>query len=70
MVIENITNIILPGELVKDLSFLTTLFQAVGGLIIVYIIFNIINLRFVKKRQQELIKIRELLEKINKKIKK
>ena len=70
MVIENITNIILPDSIVKDLSFLATLFQAVGGLIIVYIVFNIINLRFVRKRQRELIKIRELLEKINRKIKK
>ena len=59
----------LPEVLVKDLSFLATLFQAVGGLIIVYIIFNIINLRFVKKRQRELEKIRKLLETINKKIK-
>lgn len=70
MVIENISNIILPDSLVKDLSFLATLFQAVGGLIIIYIIFNIINLKFVKKRQKELEKIRSLLETINKKIKK
>jgi uncharacterized membrane protein YqgA involved in biofilm formation len=70
MVIENISNIILPDSLVKDLSFLATLFQAVGGLIIVYIVFNIINLKFVKKRQKELEKIRSLLETINKKIKK
>ena len=70
MVIENITNIIIPDVIVKDLSFLATLFQAIGGLIIVYIIFSIINIKFVKKRQRELVKIRELLEKINKKTKK
>jgi len=70
MVIENISNIILPDVLIKDLSFLATLFQAVGGLIIVYIVFNIINLKFVRKRQKELEKIRSLLETINKKIKK
>ncbi len=70
MVVENITNLILPDALVKDLSFLATLFQAIGGLIIVYIIFNLINLRFVRKRQRELVKIRKLIEKINRKIKK
>jgi hypothetical protein len=68
MVIENITSIILPEEVVKDLSFLATLFQAVGGLILAYIIFSIINLILGKKKEQELKRIRELLEEINKKL--
>lgn len=65
-----IENIILSDVMIKDLSSLVTLFQAIGGLIIIYIIFNIINIKFVKKRQRELVKIRKLLETINRKIKK
>ena len=50
MVIENITNIILPPEIVKELSFLATFFQAIGGLIIAYIVFSVINTILERKK--------------------
>jgi len=68
MVVENITSIILPEEVVKNMSFLTTLFQAVGGFIIAYIIFNIISIILGRKKGQEIKRMRELLEEINKKL--
>jgi len=68
MVVENITSILLPEEIVKDLSFLATLFQAIGGLIVAYIVFSIINVIMGKKKEQELKKIREAVEQINEKL--
>ena len=68
MVVENLTSIILPEELVKDLSFLATLFQAIGGLIVAYIVFGIVNLILGRKKEKELKRIRELLEQINAKL--
>ena len=61
MGIENLTNGVLIGDLVKQISFLTTLFQAIGGLIIFYIIFNIIINR---KKKKQLEKINENLKEI------
>lgn len=69
MVIENITNIILPPEIIKELSFLATFFQAIGGLVLAYIVFNIISIIHGRKKEQELKRIRVLLEQINKKLK-
>ncbi len=67
MVVENLTTI-LPDELIRDLQFLANFFIAIGGFIIAYIVFNIINVVWNRKRLKEIKKIKELLEEINKKL--
>lgn len=47
---------------------LLTIFQAIGGAVLVYIIFNIISLFWTKKKTKEITRIRELLEEINNKL--
>ena len=70
--LEGIGNIslpnILPSELIGRMSTLITIFQAVGGFIIAYVIFNILNIFWNRKRTQEMSRIRQLLEQINKKL--
>ena len=58
----------MPIDIVNRLRSLITIFQAIGGLIIVYIIFHIINLFLNRKRAKEMNKMRELHEKIDKKL--
>jgi len=73
MVVENLanlTNIETLEILIKRVSTLTAIFQAIGGLILAYIIFNIINTIIAKKKRDELKKIRQLLERIDKNISK
>lgn len=67
MVSENIA--LLPSELVGRLSTLVTLFQAVGGMIIAYIVFQIVRLILSKKRKRELEEIKQIVTRIDKKIK-
>ena len=50
------------------LGTLTTIFQAIGGLIIAYIIFSAINVWHGWKKEKELTRMRQLLEQINKKL--
>ena len=66
--VGNATEIVVSGELLAKASTLITLFQAIGGLIIAYLIFNIISLLRGRKRGQDMRKIRELLESIDKKL--
>ncbi len=54
----------LPQELVGKLSNLAIILQALGGAIILYIIFNIINLFTNKKKNKELQLINKNLEDI------
>ena len=68
MVIENITQVEVFDVLLKKLSSMTTVFQAIGGLVLAYIIFNVINMITHRKKRNELRRIRELLEQINKKL--
>ena len=77
MVIENFSDIItnFPPELISRFGNLITILQAVGWFIILYIIFNIINTIINRKKNREIKKISENIEKIkkllsNKKIKK
>jgi uncharacterized membrane protein len=58
----------IPAQLLNKFSSLITLFQAIGGLIIIYIIFHIVNLIWNRRRAKEAAEMRELLEKINKKL--
>jgi len=67
MAVEMIGNVV-AEDLVNRISSLTTLFQAIGGLIIAYIIFGIINMIHNWKKEKELRRMRQLLEQINKKL--
>jgi L-cystine uptake protein TcyP (sodium:dicarboxylate symporter family) len=69
MVAEELVNII-PTELIKEISFLTKTLQAVGGIILLYIIFGVINLLINKKKNKEIRSIKESLEEIKKILKK
>ena len=63
MVVEEIANVTaIPG--LEGVSTLITVFQAIGGLIIAYIIFNILNTVWNRKKRNELRKIRESVERI------
>ena len=64
MVGEDIINATSIEELINQLSNLTTFIQAVGGLIILYVIFGVINTIFNRKKGKELKKIRKNLEDI------
>ena len=57
------------GELISKINMLTTLFQAIGGFIIAYVLFNIIGIILEKKKNKEIYEIKKLLVNISKKIK-
>jgi len=65
MVIGNFSDVTIKN-LINQMSTLTTFIQAIGGLILLYIIFNIINSIINKGKRKELKKIRENLEDIKK----
>lgn len=65
--VDIIGNVVGIEQLVSQISSLTTLFQAIGGFVIAYIIFNILNIIWNRKKNKELKQIRILLEKINRK---
>ena len=65
MVIQNLSDIAVEN-LVNSVSNLTTFLQAIGGLILLYIIFNIINAVINRKKGKQLEKINENLEEIKK----
>jgi uncharacterized membrane protein YuzA (DUF378 family) len=67
-VLSNVSLATLPTEVLGRVSTLITIFQAIGGLIIVYLIFNIVNIFLNRKKAQETTRMRELLEEINKKL--
>lgn len=66
--IANLTGALFSGDLLSRTSNLITLFQAVGGLIIAYIIFNTINIFWNRRKAKEFEKMTNLLEQINKKL--
>jgi hypothetical protein len=68
MVAENFTGFFLPEALINQLTVLTVFFQAVGGLILLYIVFGVLNAIWNRRRVQETVKMRQLLEQINKKL--
>lgn len=63
MVITEVTT-----EVMNRFSSLITLFQAIGGLIVAYIIFNVISLWQNRKRRKDSEKMVKILEQINKKL--
>ena len=70
MVWENLTgiNVIDIGETASKISSLIILFQAIGGLIIAYLIFNFINIFMNRRRAKDTEKMVKILEQINKKL--
>ena len=44
----------LPGDLVSKIEFLITILQALGGVIILYIVFNIINTIINRKKNKKI----------------
>ena len=69
MVLEGMA-ITLPEETINSLHNLIRIFEAVGGLIIAYIVFNIINIIFNRKNRNEFKKMRKAVESIDKKMNK
>jgi len=53
-------------ELADQISNLTTFIQAIGGVILLYLVFNIINAIINKGKRKELKQINENLEEIKK----
>jgi hypothetical protein len=68
MVNGNLT--VIPQYLIEEIGNLAIWFKAIGGLIMAYIIFSIVNVIWNKKRRDELRKIRRLLESIDNNISK
>lgn len=64
----NATGAVLNEVLLKRVLNLITLFQAIGGLIIAYLVFNIISLWQARKKRKDIEKIRKSLERIEKKL--
>lgn len=62
--IANSTLGVLPPELISRVDFLITILQALGGFIILWIIFNIISAFQGRKRRKEIEKINQNLEEI------
>ncbi|MDP2628983.1 MAG: hypothetical protein Q8P15_03745 [Nanoarchaeota archaeon] len=70
MAIENFTDPELVQILIDKVSNLTTFFQAVGGIILAYLIFSAVNLWINRKKKKEMEKINNNLEDIKKLLKK
>lgn len=70
MVIQNFTDVEVVQNLVENVSSLTTFIQAIGGLILIYIIFNIISMILNRRKTREIKKINANLEDIKKLLKK
>ncbi|HLF53785.1 MAG TPA: hypothetical protein VI544_01260 [Candidatus Nanoarchaeia archaeon] len=68
MEVLNATGAVLNDVLLKRVLNLITLFQAIGGLIIAYLVFNIISLWQARKKRKDIEKIRKALERIEKKL--
>lgn len=63
MALEDITLKALE-DLTGQIASLTTIFQAIGGLIIFYIVFNIINVILNRKKNKEIKEINKNLKEI------
>jgi len=72
MAVENLTGV-LPDEVISQISFLIKIFQAIGGLIIAYIIFNVIQVIINRKKQNHMkdmsMDIKEIKKLLKKKFK-
>ncbi|MBU0957903.1 MAG: hypothetical protein KKF56_03800 [Nanoarchaeota archaeon] len=64
----NITNYI-PESVLHNIDFLITMLQALGIIILAYLVFNVISLIMQRKRLKELKEINQRLIRIEKKLK-
>ncbi|MBU4069355.1 MAG: hypothetical protein KJ646_00055 [Nanoarchaeota archaeon] len=64
MEISNLTDVTLLENVINQFSSLITLFQAIGGLILFYIIINIIGMILNRKKSKQLAEINKNLKKI------
>jgi lysylphosphatidylglycerol synthetase-like protein (DUF2156 family) len=64
MVLEEVVDPQTIENLINQISNLTTFIQALGGVIVIYLVFNIINIIISRKKNKELNKINENLEQI------
>jgi beta-lactamase regulating signal transducer with metallopeptidase domain len=69
MVFDNLAEVS-AENLINSISNLTTFIQALGGVILIYIIFNIINAILNRKKRNELREINKNLEDIKELLKK
>ncbi len=71
MAIENVSDIALtlPAEIAGQISFLTATLQALGGVILIYLIFSIVNVILGRKRSQKIDEILREIKKLNKNLK-
>ena len=70
MVIQNFTDVEIVQNLVENVSSLTIFIQAIGGLILIYIIFNIVSMILNQRKTREIKKINANLEDIKRLLKK
>ena len=70
MVIQNFTDVEIVQNLVENVSSLTTFIQAIGGLILIYIIFNVVSMILNRRKTKEIKKINQNLEDIKRLLKK
>ena len=70
MAVQNFTDVEVVQNLVENVSSLTTFIQAIGGLILIYIIFNIVSMILNRRKTREIKKINANLEDIKRLLKK
>ena len=69
MVLANVSDGVLVNasqELVGNIAFLVTILQAIGGVIIIYIIFSIIEVFINRKRNKKIEQVGEDVKQMNK----
>jgi len=64
MEISNLTDAALLENVINQFSSLIILFQAIGGLILFYIIVNVVSMILDRKKSKQLAEINENLKKI------
>jgi len=67
-VLGSAAGVVLPEAVASKLGLLVTIIQAIGGLIIIYIILMIIRMFWVRKQGKKIDQIVEDIEKIKKKL--
>ena len=71
MALENVTETVwsFPPELIGQVSLLITVLQALGGVIIIYLVFSIINMLLNKKKNKKIEEISLAVNNINQTLK-
>ncbi|MEM4259243.1 MAG: hypothetical protein QXS38_00560 [Candidatus Pacearchaeota archaeon] len=65
---SNVSTIVMTNELLARTAGMLTLFEAIGGLIIAYILFNIISLWLGRNKAKDISRMRETIERIDKRL--